>query len=143
MMANTTKRASVFTKLATKEKVVVTKSRQSVALIQGEIDKNNEMKMQLEELIKQNEQKSFSSSPQSMQAASWFNTKIRDQLSMIIERNIQLEKERETLMAELIRAERRRSQKQEKAEELFAKARQERQAKADQTLSELVSGRRR
>jgi len=142
-MANTTKRASVFTKLATKEKVVVTKSRQSVALIQGEIDKNNEMKMQLEELIKQNEQKSFSSSPQSMQAASWFNTKIRDQLSMIIERNIQLEKERETLMAELIRAERRRSQKQEKAEELFAKARQERQAKADQTLSELVSGRRR
>ena len=142
-MANTTKRASVFTKLATKEKVVVTKSRQSVALIQGEIDKNNEMKMQLEELIKQNEQKSFSSSPQSMQAASWFNTKIRDQLSMIIERNIQLEKERETLMVELIRAERRRSQKQEKAEELFAKARQERQAKADQTLSELVSGRRR
>jgi len=142
-MANTTKRASVFTKLATKEKVVVTKSRQSVALIQGEIDKNNEMKMQLEELIKQNEQKSFSSSPQSMQAASWFNTKIRDQLSMIIERNIQLEKERETLMAELIRAERRRSQKQEKAEELLAKARQERQTKADQSLSELVSARRR
>ncbi len=58
-MANTTKRASVFDKLATKEKVVVTKSRQSVALIQGEIDKNIDMKQQLEELIEQNEQKSF------------------------------------------------------------------------------------
>ena len=54
-MANTTKRASVFDKLATKEKVVVTKSRQSVALIQGEIDKNIDMKQQLEELIEQNE----------------------------------------------------------------------------------------
>jgi hypothetical protein len=142
-MANTTKRASVFNKLATKEKVVVTKSRQSVALVQSEIDKNAEIKRQLEELIEQNEQKDFSASPQSLQAASWFNTKIRDQLSMIAERNIQLEQERETLMAELIRAERRRSQKQEKAEELLAKARQERQSKADQSLSELVSARRR
>lgn len=142
-MANTTKRATVFNKLATKEKVVVTKSRQSVALIQNEIDKNNEIKLQLEMLIEQNEQKSFSSSSQSLQAASWFNTRIRDQLSMIIERNSQLETERQTLMAELIKAERRRSQKQDKAEALFSKARQERQAKADQTLSELVSGRRR
>ena len=142
-MANTTKRASVFDKLATKEKVVVTKSRQSVALIQGEIDKNIDMKQQLEELIQQNEQKSFSSSPQSLQAASWFNTRIRDQLAMIAERNIQLEQEREKLVAELIKAERRRNQKQEKAEELLAKARQERQTKADQSLSELVSGRRR
>lgn len=142
-MANTTKRASVFDKLATKEKVVVTKSRQSVALIQGEIDKNIDMKQQLEELIEQNEQKSFSSSPQSLQAASWFSTRIRDQLAMIAERNIQLEQEREKLVAELIKAERRRNQKQEKAEELLAKARQERQAKADQSLSELVSGRRR
>ena len=142
-MANTTKRATVFNKLATKEKVVVTKSRQSVALIQNEIDKNNEIKLQLEMLIEQNEQKSFSSSSQSLQAASWFNTRIRDQISMIIERNSQLETERQTLMAELIKAERRRSQKQDKAEALFAKAKQERQAKADQTLSELVSGRRR
>ena len=142
-MANTTKRASVFEKLATKEKVVVTKSRQSVALIQGEIDKNIDMKQQLEELIEQNEQKNFSSSPQSLQAASWFYTRIRDQLAMIAERNIQLEQEREKLVAELIKAERRRNQKQEKAEELLAKARQERQAKADQSLSELVSGRRR
>jgi len=62
---------------------------------------------------------------------------------MIAERNIQLEQEREKLVAELIKAERRRNQKQEKAEELLAKARQERQAKADQSLSELVSGRRR
>ncbi len=48
---------------------------------------------------------------------------------MIAERNIQLEQEREKLVAELIKAERRRNQKQEKAEELLAKARQERQAK--------------
>ena len=99
------------------------------------------MQEQLNQLIEQNDQKQQNQSAQSLLSASWMNTKIRDQLDMLAERNKQLVKELDRLQTELIHIERKRTRKLERAEELQRMARNERQAKADQALSEL-GGRR-
>ena len=141
MAEKTTKRAAIFEKLAIKDKVAASKTRQSFLLIKEEIDKNNDMQEQLNKLIEQNDQKQQNQSAQSLLSASWMNTKIRDQLDMLAERNKQLVKELDRLQTELIHIERKRTRKLERAEELQRMARNERQAKADQALSEL-GGRR-
>ena len=141
MAEKTTKRAAIFEKLAIKDKVAASKTRQSFLLVKEEIDKNNDMQEQLNQLIEQNDQKQQNQSAQSLLSASWMNTKIRDQLDMLAERNKQLVKELDRLQTELIHIERKRTRKLERAEELQRMARNERQAKADQALSEL-GGRR-
>lgn len=141
MAEKTTKRAAIFEKLAIKDKVAASKTRQSFLLVKEEIDKNNDMQEQLNQLIEQNDQKQQNQSAQSLLSASWMNTKIRDQLDMLAERNKQLVKELDRLQTELIQIERKRTRKLERAEELQRMARNERQAKADQALSEL-GGRR-
>lgn len=141
MAEKTTKRAAIFEKLAIKDKVTASKTRQSFLLVKEEIDKNNDMQEQLNQLIEQNDQKQQNQSAQSLLSASWMNTKIRDQLDMLAERNKQLVKELDRLQTELIQIERKRTRKLERAEELQRMARNERQAKADQALSEL-GGRR-
>lgn len=141
MAEKTTKRAAIFEKLAIKDKVAASKTRQSFLLVKEEIDKNNDMQEQLNKLIEQNDQKQQNQSAQSLLSASWMNTKIRDQLDMLAERNKQLVKELDRLQTELIQIERKRTRKLERAEELQRMARNERQAKADQALSEL-GGRR-
>lgn len=141
MAEKTTKRAAIFEKLAIKDKVAASKTRQSFLLVKEEVDKNNDMQEQLNQLIEQNDQKQQNQSAQSLLSASWMNTKIRDQLDMLAERNKQLVKELDRLQTELIQIERKRTRKLERAEELQRMARNERQAKADQALSEL-GGRR-
>ncbi len=141
MAAKVEKRASIFEKLAIKDKVAASKTRQSFLLVNEEIDKNIEMREQLEKLIEQNDKNHENQSAQSLLSASWMNTKIRDQLEMLAERLKQLEKESERLQKELITTERKRTRKLERAEELHSLAKKERQAKADQALSEL-GGRR-
>ena len=137
MAQKITKRASIFEKLAIKDKVLASKTRQSFLIVEDEIRKNTELKEQLGQLLDQNSQKNESQSAQTLISASWMNTKIRDQLDMLAERNIQLEKERNRLQGELITTERKRTRKLERAEELHRFARKMRQDKADQAISEL------
>ena len=141
MAQKITKRASIFEKLAIKDKVAASKTRQSFLLVEDEIRKNTELKEQLEQLLDQNNQKNESQSAQTLLSASWMNTKIRDQLDMLAERNTQLEKERDRLQDELMKTERKRTRKLERAEDLHRLARKMRQDKADQAISEL-GGRR-
>ena len=71
-----------------------------------------------------------------LQTASWFNTKVRDQLELVQNRCQHLEIEIGEMRKKLAYAERRRVRKTEKAEALYKQARQTRQDRQDAALSE-------
>ena len=72
-------------------------------------------------------------------SASWYNTRVRDQLEMVANRCTHLDKEVQTMQTELARAEQKRAKKQERAEELTSQAKRAAQDKADERLAELRS----
>ena len=142
-MSSTEKRANILEKLAIKDKMAVNRARQSLLLVEEEISQKEQMKTQLETLLEEHKQKEIQHSSQSLHSASWFNTKIRDQLEMIEAGLKQLGVEKDRLTAELVMAEQKRTRKQDRADELKTIARAERQARADQQTAELVASRRR
>lgn len=142
-MSSTEKRANILEKLAIKDKMAVNRARQSLLLVEEEISQKEQMKTQLETLLEEHKQKEIQHSSQSLHSASWFNTKIRDQLEMIEAGLKQLRVEKDRLTAELVMAEQKRTRKQDRADELKTIARAERQARADQQTAELVASRRR
>lgn len=142
-MSSTEKRANILEKLAIKDKMAVNRARQSLLLVEEEISQKEQMKTQLETLLEEHKQKEIQHSSQSLHSASWFNTKIRDQLEMIEAGLKQLRVEKDRLTTELVMAEQKRTRKQDRADELKTIARAERQARADQQTAELVASRRR
>lgn len=142
-MSSTEKRANILEKLAIKDKMAVNRARQSLLLVEEEISQKEQMKTQLETLLEEHKQKEIQHNSQSLHSASWFNTKIRDQLEMIEAGLKQLRVEKDRLTAELVIAEQKRTRKQDRADELKTIARAERQARADQQTAELVASRRR
>ena len=142
-MSSTEKRANILEKLAIKDKMAVNRARQSLLLVEEEISQKEQMKTQLETLLEEHKQKEIQHSSQSLHSASWFNTKIRDQLEMIEAGLKQLRVEKDRLTTELVMAEQKRTRKQNRADELITIARAERQARADQQTAELVASRRR
>ena len=142
-MCSTEKRDNILEKLAIKDKMAVNRARQSLLLVEEEISQKEQMKTQLETLLEEHKQKEIQHSSQSLHSASWFNTKIRDQLEMIEAGLKQLRVEKDRLTTELVMAEQKRTRKQDRADELKTIARAERQARADQQTAELVASRRR
>ena len=71
-----------------------------------------------------------------LHSASWFSTKVRDQLELVQNRCQHLEIEIDEMRKKLAQAERRRSRKTEKADALYKQARQARQDAQDAALSE-------
>lgn len=142
-MSSTEKRANILEKLAIKDKMAVNRARQSLLLVEEEISQKEQMKTQLETLLEEHKQKEIQHSSQSLHSASWFNTKIRDQLEIIEAGLKQLRVEKDRLTTELVMAEQKRTRKQDRADELKTIARAERQARADQQTAELVASRRR
>ena len=70
-------------------------------------------------------------------SASWYNTRVRDQLEMVANRCTHLDKEVQTMQTDLARAEQKRARKQERADELISQAKKTAQDKADERLAEL------
>ena len=131
-----TKRADIYKKLALKDKLESNKQRQSLLLLTEELDKNKQIETQLITLIEQNAKEGATKTGMTLQTASWFNTKVRDQLELIKNRCQHLEVEIDEMRTKLAHAERRRSRKSEKADGLYKQARQARQDAQDATLSE-------
>ncbi len=130
------KRASVYEKLALKDKLESNKQRQSLLLLSQELDKNRQIETQLLSLIEQNNNEVDAKTGMTLQTASWFNTKVRDQLELVQNRCQHLEIEISEIRKNLAHSERRRVRKTEKAEALHKQVRQNRQDREDAALSE-------
>ena len=130
------KRAGIYEKLALKDKLESNKQRQSLLLLTEELDKNEQIKAQLTRLIEENLKETKAQSGMALQSASWFSTKVRDQLELVQNRCQHLEIEIDEMRKKLAHAERRRSRKTEKADALYKQARQARQDAQDAALSE-------
>ena len=130
------KRAGIYEKLALKDKLESNKQRQSLLLLTEELDKNEQIKAQLTRLIEENLKEVKAQSGMALQSASWFSTKVRDQLELVQNRCQHLEIEIDEMRKKLAHAERRRSRKTKKADALYKQARQARQDAQDAALSE-------
>ena len=130
------KRAGIYEKLALKDKLESNKQRQSLLLLTEELNKNEQIKAQLTRLIEENLKEVKAQSGMALQSASWFSTKVRDQLELVQNRCQHLEIEIDEMRKKLAHAERRRSRKTEKADALYKQARQARQDAQDAALSE-------
>lgn len=130
------KRAGIYEKLALKDKLESNKQRQSLLLLTEELNKNEQIKAQLTRLIEENLKEEKVQSGRALHSASWFSTKVRDQLELVQNRCQHLEIEIDEMRKKLAHAERRRSRKTEKADALYKQARQARQDAQDAALSE-------
>ena len=97
------------------------------------------MRDQLENLVEEASSPDEAQTAMALYSASWYNTRVRDQLEMVANRCTHLDKEVQTMQTELARAEQKRAKKQERVEELTSQAKKAAQDKADESLAELRS----
>ena len=133
------KRAAIFKKMALRDKLEASRKRQSLGVLRDELSKNQGVRDQLENLVEEASSPDEAQTAMALYSASWYNTRVRDQLEMVANRCTHLDKEVQTMQTELARAEQKRAKKQERAEELTSQARKAAQDKADERLAELRS----
>ncbi len=133
------KRAAIFKKMALRDKLEASRKRQSLGILRDELSKNQGVRDQLENLVEEASSPDEAQTAMALYSASWYNTRVRDQLEMVANRCTHLDKEVQTMQTELARAEQKRAKKQERAEELTSQAKKAAQDKADARLAELRS----
>ena len=133
------KRAAIFKKMALRDKLEASRKRQSLGVLRDELSKNQSVRDQLENLVEEASSPDDAQTAMALYSASWYNTRVRDQLEMVANRCTHLDKEVQTMQTELARAEQKRAKKQERAEELTSQAKKAAQDKADERLAELRS----
>ena len=133
------KRAAIFKKMALRDKLEASRKRQSLGVLRDELFKNQGVRDQLENLVEEASSPDEAQTAMALYSASWYNTRVRDQLEMVANRCTHLDKEVQTMQTELARAEQKRAKKQERAEELTSQAKKAAQDKADERLAELRS----
>ena len=133
------KRAAIFKKMALRDKLEASRKRQSLGVLRDELSKNQGVRDQLENLVEEASSPDEARTAMALYSASWYNTRVRDQLEMVANRCTHLDKEVQTMQTELARAEQKRAKKQERAEELTSQAKKAAQDKADERLAELRS----
>ena len=131
------KRASIFKKMALRDKLEASRKRQSLNVLREELSKNQDMRNQLENLVKEATYPVDAQTAMALYSASWYSTRVRDQLEMVANRCTHLDKEVQTMQTDLARAEQKRARKQERADELTSQAKKTAQDKADERLAEL------
>ena len=133
------KRAAIFKKMALRDKLEASRKRQSLSVLRDELSKNQGVRDQLENLVDEASSPDEAQTAMALYSASWYNTRVRDQLEIVANRCTHLDKEVQTMQTELARAEQKRAKKQERAEELTSQAKKAAQDKADERLAELRS----
>ena len=133
------KRAAIFKKMALRDKLEASRKRQSLGVLRDELSKNQGVRDQLKNLVEEASSPDEAQTAMALYSASWYNTRVRDQLEMVANRCTHLDKEVQTMQTELARAEQKRAKKQERAEELTSQAKKAAQDKADERLAELRS----
>ena len=133
------KRAAIFKKMALRDKLEASRKRKSLGVLREELSKNQGVRDQLENLVEEASSPDEAQTAMALYSASWYNTRVRDQLEMVANRCTHLDKEVQTMQTELARAEQKRAKKQERAEKLTSQAKKAAQDKADERLAELRS----
>ena len=133
------KRAAIFKKMALRDKLEASRKRQSLGVLRDELSKNQGVRDQLKNLVEEASSPNEAQTAMALYSASWYNTRVRDQLEMVANRCTHLDKEVQTMQTELAHAEQKRARKQERAEELTSQAKKAAQDKADERLTELRS----
>ena len=133
------RRAAIFKKMALRDKLEASRKRQSLGVLRDELSKNQGVRDQLENLVEEASSPDEAKTAMALYSASWYNTRVRDQLEMVTNRCTHLDKEVQTMQTELAHAEQKRARKQERAEELTNQAKKAEQDKADERLAELRS----
>ena len=133
------RRAAIFKKMALRDKLEASRKRQSLGVLRDELSKNQGVRDQLKNLVEEASSPDEAQTAMALYSASWYNTRVRDQLEMVANRCTHLDKEVQTMQTELARAEQKRAKKQERAEELTSQAKKAAQDKADERLAELRS----
>ena len=131
------KRASIFKKMALRDKLEASRKRQSLNVLREELSKHRDMRDQLETLVKEASSPDKAQTAMALYSASWYSTRVRDQLEMVANRCTHLDKEVQIMQTDLARAEQKRARKQERADELTSQAKKTAQDKADERLAEL------
>ena len=131
------KRASIFKKMALRDKLEASRKRQSLTVLKDELSKNQDVRDKLENLVEQAVSANEAQTVMALHSVSWYNTKVRDQLEMVANRCNHLDEEVKTMQTDLARAEQKRAKKQERADELSSEARKAAQDEADERLAEL------
>ena len=133
------KRAAIFKKMALRDKLEASRKRQSLGVLRDELSKNQGVRDQLENLVEEASSPDEAKTAMALYSASWYNTRVRDQLEMVANRCTHLDKEVQTMQTELAHAEQKRARKQERAQELTSQAKKAAQDRADERLAELRS----
>ena len=133
------KRAAIFKKMALRDKLEASRKRQSLGVLRDELSKNQGVRDQLENLVEEASPPDQAQTAMALYSASWYNTRVRDQLEMVANRCTHLDKEVQTMQTELAHAEQKRARKQERAQELTSQAKKAAQDRADERLAELRS----
>ena len=131
------RRASIFKKMALRDKLDAFRKRQSLNALRDELNKNNDVRNKLENLVEETNSQDLAKTAMALHSSSWYNTQVRDQLEIAENRCVHLEKEMQSMQSELVRAEQKRARKQERADELVSQAKKLELDKADERLTEL------
>ena len=131
------RRASIFKKMALRDKLDAFRKRQSLNALRDELNKNNDVRNKLENLVEETNSQDLAKTAMALYSSSWYNTQVRDQLEIAENRCVHLEKEMQSMQSDLVRAERKRARKQERADELVSQAKKLEVDKADERLTEL------
>ena len=131
------RRASIFKKMALRDKLDAFRKRQSLNALRDELNKNNDVRNKLENLVEETNSQDLAKTAMSLHSSSWYNTQVRDQLEIAENRCVHLEKEMQSMQSDLVRAEQKRARKQERADELVSQAKKLELDKADERLTEL------
>ena len=107
------KRAAIFKKMALRDKLEASRKRQSLGVLRDELSKNQGVRDQLENLVEEASSPDEAKTAMALYSASWYNTRVRDQLEMVANRCTHLDKEVQTMKTELARAEQKRAKKQD------------------------------
>ena len=131
------RRASIFKKMALRDKLDAFRKRQSLNALRDELNKNNDVRNKLENLVEETNSQDLAKTAMALHSLSWYNTQVRDQLEIAENRCVHLEKEMQSMQSDLVRAEQKRARKQERADELVSQAKKLELDKADERLTEL------
>ena len=133
------KRAAIFKKMALRDKLEASRKRRSLGVLRDELSKKQGVRDKLENLVEEASSPDEAQTAMALYSASWYNTRVRDQLEMVANRCTHLDKEVKTMQTELAHAEQKRARKQERAEESTSQAKKAAQDKADEKIAELRS----
>ena len=90
-----------FKKMALRDKLEATRKRQSLNVLRDELSKNQDVRDKLENLVEQAACPGEAQTGMALHSASWYNNKVRDQLEMVVNRCIHLDKEVQTMQTDL------------------------------------------